>query len=325
MSAPHSELKTQNSKLLAAIDGFAAHLTDVRNASRHTVVSYRHDLLQFSDWLQAEMLLTGEQGWDIVSYPMIRRYLGHLSQNNFNRRSVLRKLSSLKAFYKWLEREGAVTESPAAKVLSPKTSRPLPDVLEVEEIERLLAQPDENIAFGKRDRALLEVLYATGIRVAEACALEPGDIDWNAAEILVRGGKGNKDRIVLMGGCALRALQTYSGDARNELLERRKNKLEAVCTALWINSRGTRLSPHAAYILVQRYAVSAGIIKKVTPHTLRHSFATHLLSNGADLRVVQELLGHRTLSSTQIYTRVSATHLKGVYDDAHPRAKNISL
>ncbi len=321
----NSELKTQNSKLLAAIDGFAGHLTDVRNASKHTVVSYRHDLLQFSDWVQAEMLLSNEQGWEDVDYPMIRRYLGYLSQNNFNRRSVLRKLSSLKAFYKYLEREDIVTESPAAKVLSPKASRPLPDVLEVAEIEKLLEQPDTKTAFGQRDQALLEVLYATGMRVAEACALEPGDVDWSTAEILVRGGKGNKDRIVLMGGCALRALQAYFNGARPELMARRKNKLEAVTEALWINSRGTRLTPHAVYILVQRYAAGAGIIKNVSPHTLRHSFATHLLQNGADLRVVQELLGHRTLSSTQIYTRMSSAHLKGVYDNAHPRAKNDNI
>ncbi len=311
----------ENTKLIAAIDGFASYLSAVRDASPHTIVSYRHDLRQFSDWLQAEKLLTKTQSWDKVSYLMIRRYLGHLAQNDFNRRSVVRKLSSLKAFYKWMEREGAVKENPAAKVLSPKQSRPLPDVLDIEEIEKLLAIPDEKTAFGKRDRALLEVLYASGLRVAEASNLVLGDIDWRAGEVRVSGGKGNKDRVVLLGRFAVKALKEYMDTSRPWLMARRKDKLAPVCENLWINSRGTRLSPHAIYILVQEYSQSAGFTKNVTPHTLRHSFATHLLQNGADLRVVQELLGHRTLSSTQVYTRVGATHLKNVYDKAHPRAK----
>jgi tyrosine recombinase XerC len=308
-------------KLIAAIDGFASYLSDVRDASRHTVISYRHDLRQFSDWLQAEKLLTKNQGWDKVSYLMIRRYLGHLAQNDFNRRSVVRKLSSLKAFYKWMEREGAVKDNPAVKVLSPKQSRPLPDVLDIEEIEKLLALPDEKTAFGKRDRALLEVLYASGLRVAEASGLVLGDIDWRAGEVRVAGGKGNKDRVVLLGRFALKALKEYVHDARPWLLARRKDKLAPACEKVWVNARGTGLSTHAIYILVQEYSRKAGFSKNVTPHTLRHSFATHLLQNGADLRVVQELLGHRTLSSTQVYTRVGATHLKNVYDKAHPRAK----
>lgn len=309
-------------KLCAPIDGFASYLTDVRDSSKNTVISYRHDLNQFADWLQAEKLLTKTQGWDKVSYLMIRRYLGHLAQNDYNRRSVVRKLSSLKAFYKWMEREGEVTENPAAKVLSPKTSKPLPDVLDLEEIEKLLVLPDEKSAFGRRDKALLEVLYASGLRVAEASALVLGDIDWRAGEVRVSGGKGNKDRVVLLGRFAVKALKEYVNDARPWLLARRKDKLAPVCENVWINSRGTRLTPHAMYILVQEYSARAGFTKKVTPHTLRHSFATHLLQNGADLRVVQELLGHRTLSSTQIYTRVGATHLKVIYDKAHPRAKS---
>jgi integrase/recombinase XerD len=310
-----------NAQLCAGIDGFASHLADVRNASIHTVKSYVHDLIQFCDWLENEKLITSRQGWDKVTYLMIRRYLGHLAAHDYNRRSVVRKLSSLKAFYKWLEREGVVTDNPATKVLSPKISRPLPDVLDLSEIEKMLALPVENTSFSVRDRALLEVLYATGLRVAEASALKLGDVDWRAGEVRVSGGKGNKDRIVLMGRFAVGALKEYVHGARPWLLARRKDKLAPACESVWINSRGTTLSPHGMYVLVQDYAARAGITKKVTPHTLRHSFATHLLQNGADLRVVQELLGHRSLSSTQVYTRVGATHLKGVYDKAHPRAK----
>jgi tyrosine recombinase XerC len=310
-----------NVKLHAAIDGFASHLADVRDASAHTVKSYVHDLSQFCDWLESEKLVTRHANRDKVTYLMIRRYLGHLAQSGYNRRSVVRKLSSLKALYKWLEREGVVTDNAAAKVLSPKTARPLPDVLDLPEIERMLELTEAKTPFSSRDRALLEVLYATGLRVAEACALKLGDVDWRAGEIRVVGGKGNKDRIVLLGRFARQALETYVHESRPSLLARRRDKLAPACESIWINARGTALSPHAVYVLVQEYAARAGITKNVTPHTLRHSFATHMLQHGADLRVVQELLGHRSLSSTQVYTRVSAAHLKGEYDKAHPRAK----
>lgn len=310
-----------NAQLAGAIDGFASHLADARDASTHTIRSYASDLGQFADWLQAEQLVGPRQGWDKVSYPMIRRYLGHLAQNGYERRTVVRKLSSLKAFYKWLERAGVVTDNPASRVLSPKTARPLPDVLSVDEIEKMLALPDEKTPFGLRDRALLETLYATGCRVAEASALKLDNLDWRAGEVRVVGGKGNKDRVVLLGRFAVASLQKYFDEARPWLIARRRDKMAPVCEQVWINSRGTGLSAHAIYMLVQEYSLKAGITKKVTPHTLRHSFATHLLQNGADLRVVQELLGHRSLSSTQIYTRVGAAHLKGVYDKAHPRAK----
>jgi tyrosine recombinase XerC len=306
---------------LAAIDGFISYLRDARNASPHTIRSYASDLQQFLDWLQAEKLLNATAGPERVNYLMIRRYLGHLSQKGLERRSVVRKLSSLKAWFKWLEREGKVPLNPAAAVLSPKTQRSLPDVLELPEIERMLAAPDDS-PFGLRDRALLETLYATGMRVSEAAALSLGDIDWRAGEIRVRSGKGGKERVVLLGRHAVAALRIYVDTARAPLMARCKRELPTT-EAAWINGRGTRLSAHAIYMLVLQYATHAGILKNVTPHTLRHSFATHLLEGGAALRVVQELLGHSSLSSTQIYTRVSGAHLKSVYDAAHPRAKTV--
>jgi len=197
----------------------------------------------------------------------------------------------------------------------------LPDVLSGEEIETLLALPDLETPFGLRDKALIEVLYATGMRVAEAGNLSMPDIDWRAGEIRVVEGKGGKERIVLLGSHALGALEIYVKQARAVLMARCKNTLAATTDAAWINGRGTRLSSHAIYMLVVGYARQAGIEKNVTPHTLRHSFATHLLEGGADLRVVQELLGHRSLSSTQIYTRIGTGHLQKVYLEAHPRAK----
>lgn len=304
----------------AHLDHFASHLQDARNASPHTVRSYTRDVIQFIEWLESEKLLRQGQGPEKVTYLMVRRYLGHLAGRDYDRRSVVRKLSSLKAFFKFLEREKAVTHNPAAAVLSPKTARSLPDVLDVTEIERLLELPDLESPFGRRDKALLETLYATGMRVAEAAGLSMPDIDWRVGEIRVTGGKGSKERVVLLGRHALTALRDYVDSARPQLMARRKNQLAATSDAVWINGRGTRLSAHAIYMLVVEYTKRAGILKNVTPHTLRHSFATHLLEGGADLRVVQELLGHRSLSSTQIYTRVGAAHLQKVYQAAHPRA-----
>lgn len=311
---------TPNPVLFAQLDAFASHLTDARNASPHTVRSYTRDVLQFLDWLQAEKLLRANGGWDKVSFLMVRRYLGHLAQQDYERRSVVRKLSSLKAFFKWLEREKLVEKNPAQAVLSPRTSRVLPDVLTLEEVEQMLALPDLETPFGVRDKALLETLYATGMRVAESANLSMPDIDWRAGEIRVREGKGGKERVVLLGSHALAALKNYVDQSRAALMARCQNSLSATTDAVWINGRGTRLSAHAIYTIVVACARRAALDKNVTPHTLRHSFATHLLEGGADLRVVQELLGHRSLSSTQIYTRVGSAHLQKVYLAAHPRA-----
>jgi integrase/recombinase XerC len=302
------------------VDAYLSHLQDARGASAHTVRSYASDLQQFMQWLSSEKLLESPD-WNGVTHLMIRGFLSYLVQKNYEHRSVLRKLSTLKAFFKWMERAELVAGNPAAKVLSPKSPRPLPDVLEPSEVENMLALTNADSAFAARDKALLEVMYATGMRVAEAAALALPEINWAAGEIRVISGKGNKERIVLLGRYAREALERYVGKARGDLLSRRRNKEEHTTNSVWINSRGTPLSAHAIYTLVQDYAKRAGIMKHVSPHTLRHSFATHLLQNGADLRVVQELLGHQSLSSTQIYTRISAAHLKEAYVNAHPRAK----
>ena len=309
--------------LNARVAEFCDYLQFTRNSSPHTIRSYRSDMRQFADWLRSEKLLSRDD-WAQVTYAMLRRYLGHLSANNYDRHSVVRKLSSVKSFYKWQEKNGLVESNPAAQVLSPRTQRDLPDVLNLSEIEVLLALPDTTTAFGIRDRALLETLYASGVRVAEAAALKVGDVDWEACrcqngEMRVRG-KGDKERLVLLGRPAGDALLEYVNGARGVLMARRRNQNAAIIENLWINSHGTALSAHAIYMLVVRYATQGGISKKVTPHTLRHSFATHLRDGGADLRVVQELLGHSNLSSTQIYTRVSIEHLKRAIAEAHPRA-----
>lgn len=303
----------------AHLDHFATYLQDGKGASPHTLRSYSRDLIQFIEWLEAEKLVRSGATPEKISYLMIRRYLGHLTQSGYERRSVLRKLSSIKAWFKWMQREGSIIDNPASAVLSPKSVRDLPDVLTQNEVEKLLAIPDASTRFGVRDRALLETLYATGLRVNECASLTLGDVDWRAGEVRTRTSKGSKERIVLLGRPALEALTIYLNSARPQLLASRSD-IEATTDALWINSRGTQLSSHAIYILVVGYARKAAFDKDVTPHTLRHSFATHMLEGGADLRVVQELLGHTSLSSTQIYTRVGAGHLKKVYGAAHPRA-----
>ena len=304
--------------LHSCLDLFASHLRDARGSSFHTVRSYSRDIIQLIEWLESEKIAKPDSAPGIVTYLMIRRYLAHL-MSSYQRRSVLRKLAAIRAFYRFLERQEIVSVNPSTPVLAPRSRHLLPSILSIEQVEEILQMPDLENAFGIRDRALLETLYATGMRVSEAAAISLGDIDWRAGEVRVNRGKGGRDRIVLLGSHAVDALKTYTDSARATLMLRRK-KEGPVIEAVWVNARGTRLSAHAIYMLVVEYAGRIGVEQQVTPHTLRHSFATHLLEGGADLRVVQELLGHKSLTSTQIYTRISAAHLKKAYDAAHPRA-----
>jgi integrase/recombinase XerC len=304
--------------LHSCLDLFVSHLRDARGSSPHTVRSYARDIIQLIEWLEAEKIADEKSAPGVVTYLMIRRYLAHL-MTSYERRSVLRKLAAIRAYFRFLERQEIVSVNPSTPVLAPRSRHLLPSILSIEQIEALLQMPDLENPFGVRDRALLEVLYATGMRVSEAAAISLGDIDWRAGEVRVNKGKGGRDRIVLLGSHAIDALKTYTESARAILMARRKRE-GPVIEAVWVNARGTRLSPHAIYMQVVEYAGRIGVEQQVTPHTLRHSFATHLLEGGADLRVVQELLGHKSLTSTQIYTRISAAHLKKAYDAAHPRA-----
>ncbi len=300
------------------IADFMAHLR-LRGASPHTIRSYSSDLAQFFAWLETEKLVKAKDGPQKVTYLMVRRYLAHLAGEDFSRRSVVRKLSTLKAFWKWMERENLVSSNPAAAVISPKIAASLPEILDRESLERLLDAPDFRKPLGRRDRALLEWLYSSGARVAETADLNLESIDWKRGEARIESGKGGGARLVLLGQPALLALQSYVEDWRPLLLERAKQFGPQPTQAVWINGRGTRLSAHAITVMVGNYARELKLPLAVTPHTLRHSFATHLLEGGADLRVVQELLGHKTLSATQIYTRVSTLHLQKIYAATHPR------
>jgi tyrosine recombinase XerC len=298
------------------VDHFITDLQDARNASAHTVRGYARDIAQFVNFLKQEKRLSAEFRWNEVDYLLLRRYLGQLGREGYHRRSIARKLSSLRAFFKFLLRQKVMTTNPATQVTSPKLEKRLPLVLDVKEVERLLNAPDGTTPKGVRDKAVLETLYATGARVAELVGINLSDLNLDDGEARVRG-KRAKERIVLLGQPAIEALENYLAFAWNDFL---KSGKETTTDALFLSINGGRMTTRTVHRLVVESANRVGLGKQVTPHVLRHSFATHLLEAGADLRIVQELMGHVSLSSTQVYTRVSREHLQRVYERAHPRA-----
>lgn len=258
-----------------------------------------------------------------VDRNLLREYISWLIERGVKRGSIARKQSALRSFYRYLVREELLSTSPIPlerhgrgplSAFSIKTDKRLPEFLTTDEIRRLIETPDTTTPLGKRDRAFIELLYASGLRVSELASLNLKSINLTSREIRVRG-KGSKERLVLMGEPAVIALTSYINESRTELIAGKKTD------ALFLNSHGERLSARSVQIILQKYAAAAGIEKWVHPHILRHTFATHLLDGGADLRVVQELLGHENLSSTQIYTQVSTTQKKKAYMSAHPLAR----
>jgi site-specific recombinase XerD len=264
-----------------AIEKFASHLRTERNYSPHTIKNYQRDLKFLIGFLKDKK----------IDRSAAREYLLALEKKRYSRRSIARKLSSARSFFRFLLREKFVDQNPFKNLLTPKLPKKLPNFL----------YPDEL------------VIYGTGLRVAEIIRMNINDVDFDEKEIKVLG-KGSKERIVLFGSHAASSLREYMKEGRPHLLSSKKTP------ALFINRRGGRLTVRSVERMIVFYAKKAGIVKKVTPHTLRHSFATHLLSGGADLRMVQELLGHVSLSTTQVYTHITKERLKEVYDSAHPRA-----
>ena len=275
--------------------------------SKNTVVAYQRDLLGFATWLkQFDIDLAAASRNDILRYQSVRMREGRKV------RSEARLLSTLRRFYRYLCREEIRDSDPTAQIESPRLGRPLPTSLTENEVEDLLAQPDVNNSLGLRDRTMLEVLYATGLRVSELIALTFDQL--NMRQGLIRCvGKGNKERLVPLGEISLDWLQQYLLESRPDLLK------GTVSEDLFPTKRGKAMSRQAFWYLIKRYAKQAGIEKKLSPHTLRHAFATHLLNHGADLRVVQLLLGHADLSTTQIYTHVAKERLKSLHAQHHPR------
>ncbi|OGT79008.1 MAG: site-specific tyrosine recombinase XerD [Gammaproteobacteria bacterium RIFCSPLOWO2_02_FULL_47_50] len=276
-----------------------------RGLSENTLSAYRSDLLAYARWLNQKGVRLGEaQDADL------RDYLGSFKQPAA--RTLARRLSSLRRFYIYLVREGLMQHDPSARVESPRIGRPLPKSLTEAEVEALLNAPDINTSLGLRDRAMLEVLYATGLRVSELTGLTLTQI--NLRQGLVRViGKGNKERLVPLGEESLDWLQRYLKEGRPDIV---KNKTP---DALFPNRRGDAMTRQAFWYLIKRHAQAAGVSKALSPHVLRHAFATHLLNHGADLRVVQMLLGHSDISTTQIYTHVARERLKSLHAQHHPR------
>lgn len=287
------------------VEAFLAALEAEQNASIHTRLAYRRDLDDFRRYLRHE----GIAAWDEVTTALARRYLAALHRR-YARTSIARRLAALRSFYRFLRREGRVASSPLRVISAPRRPRRLPQALTHEAVAALLAAPSGSDNAHLRDRAMLEVLYAGGLRVGELVALTLRAM--RGDELHVRG-KGGRDRLVLIGTQATAALRRYLTEARPRLAR-------VPTDAVFLNARGGRLTTRGVQLIVDRWIRAAAVQQRTSPHVLRHTFATHLLDGGADLRVVQELLGHASLATTQIYTHVSREHLKRVYAQAHPRA-----
>ncbi len=300
--------------IAATSAAFLSALEAERDVSPHTLAAYRRDLDTFDAWAGRG----GVAGLGAVDRKLLRRYVSYLAQLGYARRSIARKVSALRSLLGWAVLTDAISANPAEGLGAPKLDRPLPKVLKAAEAARLCELPAGDDPVGLRDRALLELLYGSGLRVAEVCALDLGDIDLAAATVRVTG-KGRKQRQVPMSEPAVAALGVYLQDARTPLLERGGGRAPE---ALFLNLRGARLGPRTVRATLARLLRAEGS-PVVSPHVLRHSFATHLLDGGADLRAVQEMLGHSSLATTQIYTHVSTERLRTVYNQTHPRAGRI--
>lgn len=290
-----------------AIAAFTRYLEHERNVSAHTLAAYGSDLGQFLEFL------TGEVGSapapSTVSHLLIRRWLAHLHRDH-RKSSIGRKLASVRALFKYLLRTGVIDRNPAELVSAPKKEKKVPYHLTIDEVTALVEAPRQPDLLGLRDRAILETLYSCGLRVSELTGLDVAGIDLDGGTVRVLG-KGGKERIVPVGRQARAALQSYLA-ARNQ---------PAAVAPLFLNARGGRLTARSVRRVVDRYILRLATMKKISPHTLRHTFATHLLEGGADLRAIQELLGHASLSTTQKYTHIGIDRLMEVYDKAHPKAR----
>ena len=333
--------------MLQAIEKYLDYLRSVRNSSPHTVLNYGKDLQQFAAYLSPP----GERVPPIgkITHQVIREYMGHLHSQGLQKSSIARKLASLRSFFKHCVREGMLKENPARLVPTPKLPKRIPSVLSAEEMNGFLdhlSEPEKSLATPKsahalamtrppkradssdegllikRDRALLELLYAAGLRVSELTGLNLADMDRHEKMLRVRG-KGNKERIVPYGGKAQEALESYWPVREQLLLQTgpgRRRRGPADSNAIFLNYTGRRLTQRSVGRIVKKYVRLANINWDLHPHSLRHAFATHLLADGADLRAIQELLGHQSLSTTQKYTHASIRQLMDIYDKAHPHA-----
>jgi integrase/recombinase XerC len=298
------------------LHSFLQFLRLAKNAAAHTVRAYRADLEQFLGFVETHPDL-GKGGLYRVERAHTRAFLVGLQQNDYSRASLARKLASLRAFCRWAKKQAYIENDPTIGVFTIKQEERLPKFLRVREVEALLTAPDTDSPDGLRDRALMELIYASGVRAGEAHDLDLPDLYLDEEEIRIRHGKGDKERIALLGQPSVIALRDYLRDGRPELAAKNEGTPDP---AVFLNKFGRRLSDRGIRRTFDKYFRVASMRLKTSPHTLRHSFATHLLDNGADIRSVQELLGHAHLITTQIYTHVTTERMKEVYDQAHPRA-----
>ena len=281
-----------------------------RGLSNNTVASYRQDLNEYFNFLETDHQKT----WEVEALE-VDAFLAHLRDQGKATSSISRMLSSLRKFYQWLLRQDIIERDPLVKIDSPKKEKRLPLALSESEIDSLLSQPNDEKDLGLRDRAILETLYATGMRVSELINLKMSDLHQEIKLVKVLG-KGSKERLVPISDVALSWIDKYDKQVREKMIM----KNGVFSDIIFLNARGNKLTRQAVWQLIKKYCQKAGITKNVTPHTLRHTFATHLLENGADLRVVQELLGHSDITTTQIYTNLTQKHIMEVYKNSHPRA-----
>lgn len=287
------------------IDLFVDALWLESGLSKNTLSAYRTDLNGFAKFIEPSNLLN-------VTQSEVQKFLAFLLAQGIKSSSSARVLSTLRRFYRYQIRENKMADDPCAQVRSPKQGRPLPKAMSEQQVDDLLAAPDTNTALGLRDRAMLETLYATGLRVSELVEMTLLEVNCSVGVVRIVG-KGNKERLVPLGEQAVEWLERYLSQARPDLLKQR------TCDALFVTARGAGMSRQAFWYLIKKHALTAGIDQHLSPHTLRHAFATHLINHGADLRSVQMLLGHADLSTTQIYTHIARERLQSLHKDHHPR------
>ena len=290
------------------IEQFVTYLTDVKKSSANTVVSYRRDLVKFNKFMESQ----GVTDVIKVNATNLNSYMLQMEKEQFAPSTISRNIATLKAYFSYLQREGYISSDPTGQLKSPKIEKKMPEILTMKEVDLLLEQPSMKTNKGVRDRAMLELLYATGIRVSELISLKLSDVNLTASYIHCQDQ--NRERIIPFGNMAKNVLKVYIREARPVMVNNDEEDI------LFTNCNGTPMSRQGFWKLLKKYAKNAGIQTDITPHTLRHSFAAHLVANGADLRSVQEMLGHSDISTTQIYARMNNRRIKEVYSKAHPRA-----
>ncbi len=328
---------------LPLTDAFSRYLTDERQFSPYTARCYGADLKQFIDFLIGHLKTEPDAAAEQAAYDrrlagqsgagptltdaiceadseLIRSFLEHLDAHHYSAATLARKIATLRSFYKWALRGKVAKSNPMVQIRTPRQTKRLPKAITIEQVEQLLSAPDEKDVLGTRDRAILQTLYSTGLRVSELVGLTFADVDFEQKVLRVKG-KGNKDRLVPLGQRAMDTMGRYVERLRTDPRFSSVLKGEANQTPLFINKHGKRLSSRSVRRKLDKYLGMVGLDSSISPHTLRHTFATHLLDNGADLRAVQALLGHQSLSTTQVYTHLSGQRLRESYDKAHPRAE----